>query len=57
LIGRTEADVYISNTSREWAISDNGQGGKHHAHRFYNRALTLEEIEKNVEYDYYRFSN
>lgn len=55
-LGRTEANVCITNAPNEWAISDYGQPGNHYAHVFYDKALTQEEITKNANYFNERFS-
>ena len=47
--------IYSSIDRGTWGIADNGQPAAYHAYRFYNRALTQDELTKNINYDISRY--
>lgn len=47
--------IFSSMLNSVWNIADNGQPAAYHAYRFYNRALTQDELTQNVNYDISRY--
>ena len=51
------AKIFSGMTYGRWAIADNGQPAAYHAYRFYNRALSQNELYQNVNYDTLRYKS
>lgn len=48
-------EIFSSISNGVWNIADNGQPAAYHAYRFYDRALTQDELTQNVNYDISRY--
>ena len=51
------AKIFSGMTYGRWAIADNGQPAAYHAYRFYNRAISQNELYQNVNYDTLRYKS
>ena len=50
-----DKEIFTVIDSGVWSIADNGQPAAYHAYRFYNRALTQNELTQNTNYDISRY--